>query len=1739
MGNIYKALLFILFFGFLLELQAQKVIRYRITNVNTNYASNCDGVLNNSDFSFWFTGAPLGTQCDGEAGNNGPINRNPNFDLAGGTYYSRECVPEGTFSYSFRPEEDDDAFFDDQVCNNVSNACTQNHTRTYPAWNAANGNTTVNNNAGMGCNAGCSAAWSGNSAPQNAAIIYRFTSQWQVSGSYDATNLDGNGYINNKICATAYDFGSTSATRTNQTRGCGNEIWYRFTTENHHRVVINSSAGGTVTLYGVNQACAGLTVLATGTNSITHDCPANGTYYFKVSTGSNTDVSITLTKNTGLNTNASTGALTNTTCASAFDLGNNTGTQGGFATQCSNTWYRFENTTNARTLTFAPSVASNITVWYSPNGISCSGHCVVGANGSGSVVVRGAKAGWYYVRINSTGGGSANRNITVSRTTPTSNDDYNFATVVNPSYSGSFNNSSYTNEYNETRPNGMYNTAWYTFTTPAGGLPFLEAKINETTGDNSAVTIYRKTGGDCPFGNLTQQAHNWWCNSSGGSVSINCLPGNTQYYVQYGTAPNSADGVICLFSSESTGGYNIEINSPTPSGRDNLCDAHDFGVLNAGANTGDVYYNNNCMTTQVGEPRLGNMSNTMWYKFTTPATGLVSANIEVQEAGEGANFTAMAIYRRNGACAFGSLTEVGFDRWCGSSGGDITVNCLEPNTEYYIQVGTGFNFALCLPNQSTGRYRVRVTTSSRTAGPDNVCQAQSMGTFANYTSGTISLSTITNHSNQCATIQANEPGGGQKTTWYTFTTGNTVGKDINITVDASDGFDSEVYIYEACGTVCSGLNLNAGVLNELANYWNIAMIPALCIGSWNASGTLSNAIRPNTTYYIRVDGVAACNVDGPYNLSLSMSGGTYIANDNYCAAHNLSSAFNWNSSNVAHTVNTDNASSEDICNTNEPNSSNDQTAWWRFTTGANPPAVITIDPDASGLCTGQAWAYSGAAVGTCSGNSFTNYNASPNNFNGLTEIGSSTLGFGFDINCPTPNTTYYIMGKVGGLCSSGSLTINLQTNQAPVPANNDVCNATNLGTSTFNSTLSSGTDKINNNFCANAVGEAAWVPSFGKDQTVWYRFSTGATVGSNISVQVRNDPASHGDQIASELAVFKRTACNSGTVTLVAEDNPIPIFGNGTEVNFCPEPNTNYWIMVDHDPFFTGAGEGYFDVRVFHNDKVQGPDNICNAVSLGTISGTSGTICLNNQSNRCATLEAGEPSGGQATVWYTFTTGATIGTEVEFNMQAYDGFDADLYVYEACNSPCPGPNFGNLNELLNEWNAILGSAALFIGTWSANAILSNVIKPNTTYWVRADGVSGPLGQERGDFDLCVTAKGSNYIANDNYCGAHNLSSAFNFNTSSISHTVNTSNASSEDRCTTNEPDVSNEQTAWWRFTTGANPPAIISVNPDASGVCTGQAWVYSGAATGPCTGNAFTNYNAGTNNFNGLSLIGSSTLGGDVNIDCPTPNTTYYVMGKVGGLCSSGNLTINLTSNGAPILGNDQCAGAINLGTFTTGGQTLGDASGTNRWNNFCMTNTGDPNPGWTLDPNARKLVWFSFNTGELGRVVDINAITDPGNYGDNIDIKLALYRGSCGSLTYIDRDYDPDLSLGLCVGGSGGLCSEDMPTQYCLDPNTTYYVLVDGSGLNTEGFFGLTVKDGGPYPANDLPCNATVAAVQPFNTYNTTFINNQSNVRGTNCFEPNPGWTSNGNDHGVWYKFNNLPGRRLVIDANNLPGII
>jgi hypothetical protein len=206
------------------------------------------------------------------------------------------------------------------------------------------------------------------------------------------------------------------------------------------------------------------------------------------------------------------------------------------------------------------------------------------------------------------------------------------------------------------------------------------------------------------------------------------------------------------------------------------------------------------------------------------------------------------------------------------SGGDISYNCLPGNTDFYIQLGTGYNFlALCTDllngGRSTGRYRLRLTSSSYATGIDNICSA-----VTNFTINSAAGSTsINDQSNICAGTEGGEPGGGQKTVWYRFTTGATVGRTLNITMDAeTNGLNADVYVYEACnGCVFGGLT-------ELDNFFDVNPLP----GEWDAGGSISGKIKPNTTYYIRADGTDVVGVDGGFDLDISWSG-TFNTNDDF------------------------------------------------------------------------------------------------------------------------------------------------------------------------------------------------------------------------------------------------------------------------------------------------------------------------------------------------------------------------------------------------------------------------------------------------------------------------------------------------------------------------------------------------------------------------------------------------------------------------------------------------------------------------------------------------------------------------------------------------------------------------------------------------------------------------------------------------------------------------------------------
>jgi hypothetical protein len=489
-----------------------------------------------------------------------------------------------------------------------------------------------------------------------------------------------------------------------------------------------------------------------------------------------------------------------------------------------------------------------------------------------------------------------------------------------------------------------------------------------------------------------------------------CLEPNSKYYIQIAGWRNNF--ALCT-PDEWDGTYRVEVRgSTTAKAPDDICGATSIVTNIAGGyNSGNINWNNTCNTIQAGEPRTTGtrMYNTGWWSFTTPATNVpTSITAYVEENGAGANNAAIAVYESSGGCTFGSLTEKAFNWWCNSSGGNVTVSCLKPSTTYYIQAGTapnGNDGVICaLSSESTGNYYIRLTAQNSVNGQDNICSSDNLGTFASYASGTLTLSR-SNHSNECATTQANEPGGGDKSTWYSFTTGATVAREFYFEVNATGGdMDAEVYVYEACNPhICSGLVLNAGELSELANYWKIP-IP---FSENDADGTLTGVIKPNTTYYVRVDGLAAFDVDGIYNLTVRQQGGTFNGNDDFCNAYTAGNATQIAGSTESITnndildkgetifVNTFNnkaASTQEQCALDEPNvDTDDETVWVKFTTSATPGSSITIDAEGNNgtgglLCTWtSAWIRVYVADGTpalpasCAG-----WTSSTNWFDGIT-----------------------------------------------------------------------------------------------------------------------------------------------------------------------------------------------------------------------------------------------------------------------------------------------------------------------------------------------------------------------------------------------------------------------------------------------------------------------------------------------------------------------------------------------------------------------------------------------------------------------------------------------------------------------------------------------------------------------------------------------------------------------------------
>ena len=745
-------------------------------------------------------------------------------------------------------------------------------------------------------------------------------------------------------------------------------------------------------------------------------------------------------------------------------------------------------------------------------------------------------------------------------------------------------------------------------------------------------------------------------------------------------------------------------------------------------------------------------------------------------------------------------------------------------------------------------------------------------------------------------------------------------------------------------------------------------------------------------------------------------------------------------------------------------------------------------------------------------------------------------GGGGDFEVVSPQPGYYYVRITENL---GNITLfDIDTDLGPTKiAYDDICGANYLSSSVglgYNTTWArNNIGATDEDFCT--VDE----PYENDNRTVWFKFLTGSSIGSQLSVYVEN---AGGDNMTPDIAVFKgpstiscATQYNFSSLTHVGDDDgDFGLFDNDAEVilsqcNGTYTANTYYYVQVDDEGNTLGIGynDGNFNIRLQDNNHAEGPDNICSALFLGNLNGTTASDAINNQSNYCAGTQGGEPGGGQKTVWYYFTTGSTVGYDFNINMNAEsDGLNADIYVYEACS----GCAFGGLTEMDNFWAD--GVIPLCIGTCDAGGTISGKIKPNSTYYIRADGVS-VLGTE-GQFDISYNFSGGGYNGNDLFCNATDLGTLSNGGTLSQNN-FNNYNAGAEENCALDEPGGidADDETVWFKFTTSANPDASIDIDVTADGgtgqggvaclfgeIVAGWVKVYEETGTIVCP------FTSGTNGFSQIAEPSEVSTGidvSDVKLTCPKASTTYWVQVETGGLATCDQAQFDLVISGDSYeQGPDDACDAVSLGTLNIGGSLS-----KNDFSNYCATDeTGEHNTS-----GSDETVWYKFTTGANSGVrfdVDVDAEFASGLGGVCIlgEISAGWVRiyqstgGSCtfGNLTQVGENNDITT------------ITQDHWFVDCPEPSTTYFIQIETGGLSTcdEAKFDVDITmDAQPKPTNDDLCDAfDLGTLNNQATINAYTLNGNTNFT-TFCSskqtgEPkvNHGEPDVDEEGSVWFKF-------------------
>lgn len=1258
------------------------------------------------------------------------------------------------------------------------------------------------------------------------------------------------------------------------------------------------------------------------------------------------------------------------------------------------------------------------------------------------------------------------------------------------------------------------NSVWYTFTAPPSGHVIVTTDFAGTSFDTE-IAVYRASGSPCPgtnWGGLTEVGSDddiVALFNLKSELELECLTPGATYYVQ-------VDGN----SAADFGAFQIRVSSvgaalPT---NDLICNAINLGTLNSGGTIGNNNFNNFCATTSGGEPVPGafGIDATVWFRFTTGATvgyeALLSASNDPLNLGDQIDLQ-LAVYSSSNNTCTGTLSEVESDYFSPPFAEDLTVNCLRPNTTYFVQVdGSSLN--------TVGYFGLTVSDNGvPQASNDLICNAINLGTV-----GLGQTVSNNNMNNFCAGISPGEPNfpgcasGIDQTIWATFTTGPAPGYEMTITglndpLNQGDQTDVQLGMYTSSNGTCTGA---------------LTIVDCEYDPGFFDEEFVVKCLQPNTTYFVQLDG-SILNVQGYIGITVADDGLARAQNDLICNATPLGT--------IPTLGNVTLTNQNNYCGGVEPGEPDplshglDQTVWYTFKPPVSGSVVIDlVNQGAIDNIDLQ------VAVWESS-------NDSCNGFFAEVESYDDPFSFSIDgpealrLKCLDTSKTYFIQvdGAFLPLLDNHVGVFNLTVTDYNVTAapHDSICNAIPLGNPT------GGSVGLTNqhNFCANNILEP--IPScWGTNMTVWYTFVAPST--GRVTIDLVSDPLNVGDYIDLQVAVFALDGdtCGGLPTEVGCDYNDLlefpPLSRDEEVLVTCLTPGRTYWIMVDgsDDP---DDVDGFFDITV---TEEAGPppitnDDICQAVSLGAVPG-GGSIVSAEFHNFCATVQPGEPVPGTSlipygldqTVWFTFTAppsgNLTISGVSDPNNRG-DEIDMQIAVYASDNGTCTG----NMVEVVSDYDP---------GFFDEDVTVT-CLKAGSTYWIQVDGAlipPPPLPSVlvEGYFNLTLTEDPA-YVpmpTNDLICGAVNLGTPATGLPTPL-YTGSNYCAETEvgepniDACALNF-DLLCDETVWFTFTTNNNP-GTISVELTNLLDIIPAITVYSVQNYPSC-------------NFNDLTFLADATALPFTNLSLDLPclpaNTTFYIqVDGVDIIGDEGRFDIQIFDDAVPqnVPTNDSICNATNLGLIASGG-----SSAVTPGSNICSREEpNEPNVSGGTDytnPLYDETVWYQFTTSGTPGIVTVNVTGVSGGLQTSLTVYQSLAPPSCSFNDLLEYDYltalVPDANLSF-------------PLE-CLQPNTTYYIQLDGLDvIGDNGDFNIQVVDNGtPHLSapNDDICNATGLGVVPVNG-STALTPSHNFCATTESNEPNVSGCSYLNDpfcdETVWFSFTTsaMPGNTTVAITNTV----